>query len=350
MGFRFRKSVNFGGFRINLSKTGIGYSFGVPGFRWTKLANGRTRTTASIPGTGLSYVKENSRQKSAKQTTVPQLMPGQHLSKTTTFSPEKYESTDSEVFLNALKRYKYRQVFLKTMILTSALCCLSLEMPFFILLILFCMLSLYVFLYNRVNVEFIYDEHSQEKQSNINSVLEILRNSHRAFEAKEVYSNNNTKYTGGAGESIKGSKFSVKKRRPPFMKINNKCYSVFLNGKKLYFLPNGILVNSLFDLYLLSIKDLRIHLEETMYIEFGTPKDSELIKHTWLYVNKQGGPDRRFKNNLMLNGNRYGVIQFQIPEVLDLIVCFSNYKAVPELERLAKCIAGKNVTRSDFLF
>ena len=88
---------------------------------------------------------------------------------------------------------------------------------------------------------------------------------------------------------------------------------------------------------------MRIHLEETMYIEFGTPKDSELVKHTWLYVNKQGGPDRRFNNNPILNGNRYGVIQFQIPEVLDLIVCFSNYKAVPELERLAKCIAGKNV-------
>ncbi len=28
MGLRFRKSINFGGIRINLSKTGIGYSVG----------------------------------------------------------------------------------------------------------------------------------------------------------------------------------------------------------------------------------------------------------------------------------------------------------------------------------
>lgn len=40
MGFRFRKSINLGGgVRINLSKFGIGYSFGVPGLRYTKSAN-----------------------------------------------------------------------------------------------------------------------------------------------------------------------------------------------------------------------------------------------------------------------------------------------------------------------
>ena len=60
MGFRFRKSLNYGPFRINFSKSGIGYSFGGKGFRVTKTATGKTRTTASIPGTGISYVKETS--------------------------------------------------------------------------------------------------------------------------------------------------------------------------------------------------------------------------------------------------------------------------------------------------
>lgn len=60
MGFRFRKSLNFGPFRINFSKSGIGYSFGGKGFRVAKTATGKTRTTASIPGTGISYVKETS--------------------------------------------------------------------------------------------------------------------------------------------------------------------------------------------------------------------------------------------------------------------------------------------------
>lgn len=60
MGMRFRKSINLGGgARLNLSKSGIGASVGGKGFRVTKKAGGGTRTTASIPGTGISYVKDS---------------------------------------------------------------------------------------------------------------------------------------------------------------------------------------------------------------------------------------------------------------------------------------------------
>ena len=70
MGFRFRKSVNLGGgFRINLSKSGIGYSFGTKGMRWTKLCNGRNRSTYSIPGTGLAYISESSGNKKSQKMT-----------------------------------------------------------------------------------------------------------------------------------------------------------------------------------------------------------------------------------------------------------------------------------------
>lgn len=58
MGLRFRKSMKLGPLRINFSKSGIGYSYGVKGFRVTHKANGGVRTTASIPGTGVSYVKD----------------------------------------------------------------------------------------------------------------------------------------------------------------------------------------------------------------------------------------------------------------------------------------------------
>ena len=61
MGFRYRKSIRLGGgFRINISGSGVGYSWGVPGYRITKTANGKIRQTASIPGTGISYVSEES--------------------------------------------------------------------------------------------------------------------------------------------------------------------------------------------------------------------------------------------------------------------------------------------------
>ena len=66
MGLRFRKSINFGPLRVNLSKSGVGYSVGVKGARVTKKATGGTRTTLSVPGTGLSHVTETSGQSAEK--------------------------------------------------------------------------------------------------------------------------------------------------------------------------------------------------------------------------------------------------------------------------------------------
>lgn len=72
MGTRFRKSVKLpGGFRVNFSKSGVGYSWGVKGYRKTKTATGRTRTTYSIPGTGLSHVEESKKASAAPKSAPP---------------------------------------------------------------------------------------------------------------------------------------------------------------------------------------------------------------------------------------------------------------------------------------
>ncbi len=55
---RFRKSINIGPLRINFSKSGIGFSLGVKGFRITRSAKGKASATVSLPGTGLSYVQD----------------------------------------------------------------------------------------------------------------------------------------------------------------------------------------------------------------------------------------------------------------------------------------------------
>ena len=55
MGFFYRKSVNFGPFRVNLSKSGVGYSVGGRGFRVGKSARGRSYTSFGVPGTGVGY-------------------------------------------------------------------------------------------------------------------------------------------------------------------------------------------------------------------------------------------------------------------------------------------------------
>jgi hypothetical protein len=55
MGLFYRKSVNLGPFRVNLSGSGVGYSVGGRGFRVGKSSRGRRYTAFSVPGTGVGY-------------------------------------------------------------------------------------------------------------------------------------------------------------------------------------------------------------------------------------------------------------------------------------------------------
>ena len=72
MGLRFRKTISLlPGVRLNVSKSGVGISAGVPGLRGSINTSGRVTGTASIPGTGLSYVKTKqlgSKSKKSKST------------------------------------------------------------------------------------------------------------------------------------------------------------------------------------------------------------------------------------------------------------------------------------------
>jgi hypothetical protein len=53
MSWNIRRSTKLGPFRLNLSKSGIGWSVGVRGARIGRDAKGRTYTNVSIPGTGI---------------------------------------------------------------------------------------------------------------------------------------------------------------------------------------------------------------------------------------------------------------------------------------------------------
>jgi hypothetical protein len=54
---RFRKIFNIGPFRTSLSKTGVGFSWCLPGLRFGVSPNGRKYFSMGVPGTGLYMIK-----------------------------------------------------------------------------------------------------------------------------------------------------------------------------------------------------------------------------------------------------------------------------------------------------
>lgn len=70
MGLRFRKSIKLcKGVRMNIGKTGVSISAGVPGFRKTIHSSGRVTTSVGVPGTGVYYV--DTKNPAKKKTTTP---------------------------------------------------------------------------------------------------------------------------------------------------------------------------------------------------------------------------------------------------------------------------------------
>ena len=68
MGLRFRKSITLcKGVRLNVGKTGVSISTGIPGFRKTIHSSGRVTTSIGIPGTGIYYVDTDHIGKKKKQ-------------------------------------------------------------------------------------------------------------------------------------------------------------------------------------------------------------------------------------------------------------------------------------------
>ncbi len=72
MPFRFYRRFRAGPFRMNLSKSGVSYSVGGRG-AWFTAGHGHTRTSLSIPGTGVGWYEQH-------QTRRRPLPPGRALS------------------------------------------------------------------------------------------------------------------------------------------------------------------------------------------------------------------------------------------------------------------------------
>lgn len=67
MGLRFRKSISImPGVKLNFGKTGMSVSTGIPGFRKTFHTSGKVTTSMGIPGTGISYVTTENKNKTPR--------------------------------------------------------------------------------------------------------------------------------------------------------------------------------------------------------------------------------------------------------------------------------------------
>jgi hypothetical protein len=155
----------------------------------------------------------------------------------------------------------------------------------------------------RFAMELHYDMDDQFKQvyQQFSDHFASLSRSVRIWQYLNARQTNDYKRTGGAGKLISRvplRAISGNQAPLPYFTTNVSIPCIKLSNLEFYFLPERLLVKRGRTFAAVFYKNLRINGYTTRFIEDESlPRDAQVVDQTWRYVNKQGGPDRRFNNN-----------------------------------------------------
>lgn len=116
------------------------------------------------------------------------------------------------------------------------------------------------------------------------------------------------------------------------------------SGKEtLYFLPDFLLVVESNKVGAVAYDSLSIRAQDSDFIEEGSiPSDNVVLYHTWKHPNKSGGPDRRFANNHQIPVCRYESIHFSSPNGLNELLQVSRSGVAAPFSHALTALARAN--------
>ncbi|WP_297282103.1 DUF4236 domain-containing protein [uncultured Anaerococcus sp.] len=326
MGIRYRKSINLGkGFRVNMSKTGPGFSWGGKGYRITKTANGNIRGTAYIPGTGISYQKDfgNPHKKikapSKKQST----------SKTTGKDTIRFDNDLSKLNPGAMAdvikaNSQNRNNKIIAIILILAGLGLAILNPLFLLISI---AGIALLFYNKENEKIAIDydmtDEAKEELDTTNSLLAGIMESDAVWLVKEIeeFDEDNEANM----RIIDRSPINFYEGTDGSIETNATSYTLESSSMKLIFLPDSLFIKEGSKMTALSFSEINMDLSKEVFLEDEkAPKDATILGKTYEHTNKDGSPDKRYKENRQLNLVEYGVLSLEKSPGLEILIVFSD--------------------------
>lgn len=325
MGFRYRKSINLGGgFRINLSKSGIGYSWGFPGYRHTYSANGTQRKTYSIPGTGISYVEDIGNNKKNSNNNVNY----NEDSKLITGETKHYQNINisnmgkDDIILNQINK-------LRKIDMIANICLITIYfIPIGIIL------KLLIAFKWKIDLSYEMDEMNSKKFEYLNKFLLEILNNKKIWQISTSTNVYNTKYNAGANNNVTRNEIRITRKMPWYITHNIDVYCMNLKDEKIYFTPDRMIIYKKGGkIGCKDYKDIIANFSFTNFVETeSVPKDAEIISYTWKYVNRNGGPDKRFSNNIRIPVCMYGEISLESADGINILLNCSNYNLIKEIQ------------------
>lgn len=128
-----------------------------------------------------------------------------------------------------------------------------------------------------------------------------------------------TKYTAGAAQGLKFEEADLSVGQAPAVASNVDVPLLRAGRTLLAFYPDRVLAFQGKSVGAVDYHRLEAASRPSQFIEHeSVPSDARVIEHTWQYVNKKGGPDKRFKNNRQLPVCAYNAFHLSTPDGLDV--------------------------------
>jgi hypothetical protein len=157
--------------------------------------------------------------------------------------------------------------------------------------------------------------------------LDSLASCSRIWTLNTRTASHDSKRNAGAGQLITRNSAGVGVFPPDGFKSALALSSIKANDMLLHFLPDQVLLFSNGRYAAIRYDDLNVDAMCTRFIETDSvPLDSKQVDTTWRFVNKNGGPDRRFNNNAQIPVLQYGEITLQTASGLQIILQTSSYE------------------------
>lgn len=344
MGFFIKKSVSVGPLRFNLSKSGVGVSTGFKGFR---IGTGPRGHYVQVGSNGIYYKKSfpitsdlkidiNETPFSVDQNSsiTHSEFKNNETSNLLTLHSAEYDDLVKELnSKSSIPMYWLYGIFF--LVIMNILYLYSSVSS--LIAIVFNMLTLagiyYLFVITELKKSTVImydfsDDNTSNKYENLIASIKSMSAVQKKWLLQSKAEVFDSKYHAGAGHLVNRKLFSIGKDIDRYIKTNIEIYAVKLEHKIIFFFPDRLIIKKYGQYGIISYNNLNLDAKSYRFIENeAVPSDGKIVDKTWQYVNKNGGPDRRFKDNKQLHVLEYELLTMSSNSGLNEQLIFSRLGA-----------------------
>lgn len=182
----------------------------------------------------------------------------------------------------------------------------------------------------RKTIELYYDldDEMNEKYNQFIKAFQGFSNVSKVWQIKNAQTGHDKKYNAGAETLVKRVVVNdIFLHYPPMKYLMTNVYVPFigLNNIKLYFFPERLLLKQNNKYAAISYENLYIQPRSSLFREYDkVPRDASVVDYAWQYMNKNGGPDKRFSNNKKIPICSYSNYCFQTTNGFNEVISTSK--------------------------